>query len=110
MYDRELDDSPEERLWKAVIIQLLYDTQTDIYRYQLSLNGTRGHYWKTIMKHLRLAETPHMQTVCDMAGVSYNLLINTLYDIIYHGKEIYIPRFESNFKRHLDKRNNCGSI
>lgn len=104
MFDESTDISPEERLWKAVVLQLLHDIQSDVYRYRGSLNGKRGLYWQQVQTNLKLAKDKHMEYICALADVDHVRLVRILNEIVYGDREIHVPRFETNFKRHKTMR------
>ena len=97
MYDEKQGVSPEERLWKAVLILFFQDIQSDVLKYKASLNGSRGFYWNRIQYHLEIAKSKHMKNVCEMAGIDHLRAVKRIKQIIYEEKDVKISRISRSY-------------
>ena len=84
--DYRNDFSPEELMWRQVILLFLQDIQKDYLVYKESLNGKRGRAYKDIELHKRIAQHKWTECVCEFASIDYNCLLDTI-DLILSGKK-----------------------
>ena len=92
MNQADQDVSPEEHLWKSVVLTMLQDIQVQVLKYKRSLNGVRAVHWSEIQKLKRIAESDHLNLLCDLADINYKVFIKAVDNIIEMKINIQIPR------------------
>jgi len=92
MHDENLDISPEQLLWKNVILTFFHDLQRDVLRFK-EANDSSKYIYKNRLQYLRRnAFDPHLKLVCDLAEINHQTFIKTVDKIIKGDLLIKIPR------------------
>lgn len=94
------DLSPEQRLWRQVILLLIQDVQYLKHRHMRSLNGKRGHWYNELQTEIRHAHSPWIAFICELAGLSHPKLKNVLSDI--ESGKLVVPHIGRQHKCFID--------
>lgn len=94
------DISPEQRLWRQVILVLLQDFQLLVHRHKKSLNGKRGAYYIKIQSEKSKARTAWMKYVCDLADLDHKKLMHVLKKI--ETGKLVVPHIGRQHKMDID--------
>ena len=87
------DISPEELLWKSVILSFFHDAQRDRFMFNKATNSSqKKKYFDRLTAHLRLSTTEHIQTCCFLSKTNPEEFVLKLEGICNGICEIYIPR------------------
>lgn len=89
------DQSPERRLWQAVLISFLQDVQKDYCEWRRSMNGSRNKYWNRIVTHRIVAREPTMEMICGFVEIDHDLVVQKVHDIsdgVYELPSQYLKR------------------
>ena len=91
-WERSYDISPEERLWKTVLIIYLQDIQKYYLLYKNSLNGVKGEYHENLKLLIEFSKAEWTETICEFAGVDYDTFTDTVRQIITGEKEVKLSK------------------
>jgi hypothetical protein len=75
------DLSPEQKLWRIVVLVLIQDIQIAYNDYRNSMNGSRGRHYSLIKKLVYEAEHEWTKEICAMAGLDHDMMMGQIYRI-----------------------------
>lgn len=91
-WERTHDISPEQRLWRVVVLVLLQDIQKCYLNYINSLNGKRGKLYDEMISEYNVAKSEWMERVCEFAGIPHEKLMTVVRRIINGEQTIRLPK------------------
>lgn len=92
MHNGNHDISPEELLWKNVILTFLHDLQRDVFKFNEAEGNSKFVYKHRLQYLKRNAEDPHIKLVCDLANINHKSFLKAINKIIKGDIVISIPR------------------
>ena len=84
------DFSPEELMWRTVVLVFLQDIQKDYLTYTTSLNGKRGKAFDKLKTHQNIANSEWLQLVCEFARIDYNCFLDVIDKVLKGEMEVTI--------------------
>jgi len=83
------DLSPEQNLWRMVILVMIQDYQHYLDRYRVAMNGKRAILSYEVKTIEMLAEGEHAWLMCEYAGLCHRALLDVMRQI--KSKELNVP-------------------